>query len=116
MDTGHLIIAGLIIWFFYHVVKGYNEAGTGSNQLICPACGTQTDAAMTKTKGSTGIELILWLCFIIPGLIYSIWRMNSKYDVCPACKQPGMIPLNSPNGQRLAAHFAESPQNARQNS
>lgn len=68
---------------------------------ICPACGTQ-GWPKSKTKGSIGLEIVLWLLLIIPGLIYSVWRLTSKYQACPACEQPGMIPLDSPNGKQLA--------------
>jgi len=50
------------------------------------------------TKGSLLIEIILWLCLLIPGLIYSIWRMTTKYKACPACKQATLIPADSPMG------------------
>ena len=43
------------------------------------------------------------LLFILPGLIYTIWRGTSKYDVCPECNHPTMIPVDTPEGQRLLA-------------
>lgn len=100
LGIGHWIIIGLIVWGVF----GYLRRASGSDSVpsVCPACGTQGEPAR-KTRGSILIEVILWLCFIIPGLVYSIWRMGSRYEVCPACGQPGMIPINSPNGQRLAA-------------
>ena len=38
---------------------------------ICSHCG-YTGTAKKVTKGSTLMELVLWLCFIIPGLLYSM--------------------------------------------
>lgn len=49
------------------------------------------------------MELALWLLFCAPGLIYSIWRLTTKKYVCASCKNSGIIPLASPNGQRLHA-------------
>lgn len=48
----------------------------------------------TITPGSTIIELILWLCMIIPGLIYSWYRMKSKYCICPKCKSDRINLIN----------------------
>ncbi len=71
---------------------------------ICPHCGTQGEPK-TIIKGSFSIEIILWICFLLPGLIYSIWRLSSRYPGCPSCEQPGMISINSPNGRLLAKKF-----------
>lgn len=64
-------------------------------KLLCRNCGYQ-GLAKTITKGSIFIEIILWICFIIPGLIYSIWRISSRYKACPKCKAPNMVSLDSP--------------------
>lgn len=72
-------------------------------QSVCTACGF-VGKPKKITKGNVLVELILWLFFIIPGLIYSIWRLSSRYTACPNCKnQATMIPVDSPNGQRLLA-------------
>ena len=69
--------------------------------MYCPQCGTQ-GKPKTRTKGSIGIEAILWMCylfqdrFFVPGVIYSVWRMATKEKVCPKCGAPDMIPLDSP--------------------
>ena len=73
-------------------------------QNICPHCGTKADPEM-MVKGSLLIEIILWLCFIIPGLIYSLWRLSNKISVCPKCEQPGMIGADTPRGQLLVKQF-----------
>jgi len=77
---------------------------------ICIRCGFHGQP-MKVTKGSFGVELLLWLFFCLPGLIYSIWRLTSRYDACPSCLAPSsMIPANSPEGQRLLAmHQASTP-------
>lgn len=70
-----------------------------NGSLYCPACGT-TSEGQTHTRGSILIEIILWLCFLVPGIIYSIWRLTTRQKVCPACKNPGVIPINSPRARR----------------
>lgn len=56
---------------------------------------------MRAKKGSGFTEFILWLCGLLPGLIYSIWRANSEHEVCPACGSPQVIPVDSPMAQKL---------------
>jgi ribosomal protein S27AE len=64
-------------------------------EKYCPNCGTIAKPK-TLTKGSFLIEVFLWLLLIVPGLIYSLWRMTSKAKVCPGCGNPNMIPTDSP--------------------
>lgn len=55
-----------------------------SAPTVCTTCGHHGPAAV-KTRGSFLIEVVLWLCFIIPGLIYSLWRVATRGNVCSAC-------------------------------
>lgn len=64
-------------------------------EMYCLNCG-QRGYPKTFTKGSFIMELFLWLLFIIPGVIYSIWRLTTRHSGCPACQAPNMIPLDSP--------------------
>jgi hypothetical protein len=73
--------------------------------FICIKCKTQ-ERPHTKTPGSLWIEIILWLCFLIPGLIYSVWRLTSRKKVCEACESPEIIPIDSPEGIRLSRQMA----------
>jgi hypothetical protein len=61
----------------------------------CKACG-EVGPARKKTPGSIAIEIILWLFLIIPGLIYSFWRMTARRKVCRACGSTEVIPVTSP--------------------
>jgi hypothetical protein len=69
--------------------------------LVCTQCGTVGDIARS-TKGSFLIELILWLCFLIPGLIYSVWRLTTRAKVCRCCGSSTLVPVDSPVGRKLA--------------
>jgi hypothetical protein len=61
-------------------------------------------------KGSILIELLLLCFFIVPGIIYSIWRLNTRQKICPKCKNPSMIPSDSPVGAKLLqAHMDAKP-------
>jgi hypothetical protein len=73
---------------------------------ICGQCG-HYGYQQTKVKGSFLIEVVLWLCFILPGLIYSIWRAGARVQVCPSCgAENSMVPPESPVGKKLAAEFS----------
>ncbi len=52
--------------------------------VYCPNCNYE-GKAKSETPGYFLIELILWACFLLPGFIYSIWRLCSRQDVCSAC-------------------------------
>jgi hypothetical protein len=71
-----------------------------SELVVCKACGHHGKST-SATKGSFWIEVILWLCFLIPGLIYSIWRLNTRHSVCPKCGSSDIIPSDSPIGLQL---------------
>jgi hypothetical protein len=75
-----------------------------ARRFICPNCGFR-GRSRRVTKGNFLIEIILWLFFIIPGLIYSIWRLGSRYSACPSCGAPYMVPINSPRGTKLSEEF-----------
>jgi hypothetical protein len=69
-------------------------------QQVCTTCG-HIGIPKKIVKGSFGIEMILWLLFCLPGLIYTVWRLTTKADACPKCKNTTMIPIDSPMGQKL---------------
>ena len=70
--------------------------------LVCTSCGYYGKPT-AATKGSFLIEIVLWLCFIIPGLIYSLWRVSSRQQVCPKCHNSTLIPADSPMAKKALA-------------
>lgn len=71
-----------------------------SKTLVCPQCG-YIGNSKSAIKGSGGVELLLWLFFIIPGLIYSVWRSSSRHPVCPKCGNDNMIPSDTPRAKKI---------------
>ena len=69
-------------------------------KYICEKCYDMNNG-IKHTKGSFFIEIVLWLCFFVPGVIYSIWRLSTRGKVCKICKEMGLIPLNTPRGKML---------------
>jgi hypothetical protein len=52
--------------------------------MMCRSCGTVAEPKTLK-KGTSSLEVLLWLCFLLPGIAYSMWRWNTRHNVCPAC-------------------------------
>ena len=93
-------LSGLAAFVMAALVIGLIMAIKGSGRssgpvMYCTACGTE-GRGKTKTRGSLLIEVVLWICFLVPGLIYSLWRHSSKHKVCGACGAAALVPLNSP--------------------
>ena len=57
-------------------------------KYICEKCYDMNNG-IKHTKGSFFIEIVLWLCFFVPGVIYSIWRLSTRGKVCKICKEMG---------------------------
>jgi hypothetical protein len=103
---GVVILFAIVAWVGKIVLGWVRPTGsvTASGPLICAACGSR-GTPKTQTKGSIWLEIALWICFLVPGLIYSIWRLTTRQQVCAECGTPGMISVNSPRGRHLAAQF-----------
>lgn len=72
----------------------------GIPKYVCAGCHYKGKPIRLK-EGSAKLEIILWICGIIPGLIYSIICYKNGIDICPSCKTPSMISVKGPHGQRL---------------
>lgn len=73
--------------------------------VVCTNCGSE-GTPKTVTPGSVFIELVLWLCFLIPGIIYSLWRLNKRHAVCSVCGSAAVVPANSEAATRIKKKFA----------
>ncbi len=76
------------------------------DQYICTVCG-HVGYPVKRSRGSFLVEIALWLCFGLPGLIYTLWRLTSKYDACPKCGNPSMIPIDTPMGKKLLENLSD---------
>lgn len=73
------------------------------DNLLCTHCG-HVGIPDRHTPGSGWIELVLWLCVLVPGLIYSIWRRSASRPVCERCGSAVLLPLESPVARTFAAN------------
>ena len=67
---------------------------------MCARCGNLIKP-IKQAKGNILTELVLWLFFLLPGLIYSLWRMTNNELTCPACKSIELVPADSPKGKEM---------------
>lgn len=79
------------------------------SQMVCTTCHT-VGQTKTQVKGSIFTEIILWCFFLVPGIIYSIWRLSSKQTVCGACGSTALVPTSSSVGKKLTADYKEGEQ------
>jgi hypothetical protein len=83
----------------------HQKANRPEGSHICSACGSRS-MPIRPNKGHGLIELVLWLCLFIPGLIYSIWRRSGLSNRCGSCGSGDVIPVDSPRGQKLLQEYA----------
>ena len=104
MDIAPLLLLVFFVWLAWLLLRAKQ-----GNPMVCPNCG-HYGPTQTKTRGSLLIEIILWICFIIPGLIYSIWRHTSRKQVCSACGNESLVPADTPVGRKLLAQHSQRPE------
>lgn len=75
-----------------------------AKDMVCVNCGYR-GKPKTVTKGSILIEIVLWLALIVPGIIYSLWRLTTRHSACPQCAAANMVPAGSPRGRKLIEEF-----------
>lgn len=75
-------------------------------EMICRNCGTVGEPG-SVTPGSFALEVVLWLCFLLPGILYSIWRIVMRKKVCRGCGSPDLVPIDSPIGKKLHKEMAQ---------
>lgn len=73
---------------------------TGMSKYYCNSCQNYSPTALMKGNG--WIEFVLYFVYLVPGIIYSIWRRNGPPNVCPLCKAPGLVPAAAAKGQGTA--------------
>jgi cytochrome c-type biogenesis protein CcmH/NrfF len=113
-----LISIGIVLWLGYRKPKPRPQQSlvlAAPSQVIyakfCTVCG-HVGFPIFQQKGSSGIEILLWLTFIVPGIIYSVWRSSTKQWVCGSCGNAAVIPLDSPIAKRIRATLDKEVKNA----
>jgi hypothetical protein len=81
------------------------QAAEWAKRRICQECG-DIGIPEKHMPGSLLLQIVLFLFWLLPGIIYTIYRIAATKTICPSCKttEP-MLPLNSPRGKKLFAEF-----------
>ena|SRR5260370_29013128 len=94
-----VLLLGIVIYVAIHAYRAYSRPSKDS--FVCVRCHSIV-TPKKRAQGSGGVEFILWLFLIIPGLIYTIWRGSKDIYSCPVCSAENPIPINTPAGRALA--------------
>jgi len=73
-------------------------------KIICRDCG-ENEQAKIITKGNIIIEILLYLFYLVPGIIYTLWRVSNRYPACPNCESKRIVLLESKAGKKLYKEF-----------
>jgi len=52
--------------------------------ISCPVCGN-VDLPVQRRRGSRALHAFLYLCWIIPGFVYGLWRDRQRVLRCRKC-------------------------------
>jgi hypothetical protein len=68
---------------------------------VCLDCNSYTSDPDIGMPGSIILEVALYFCYIVPGIIYSIWRRTQHVRICKMCQKNKLIEIMSPEGRVL---------------
>lgn len=71
---------------------------------ICKSCGTRGEANR-YTQGNILIAILLCLYSYILAIIYAVWMLSTRYDVCRDCGSRKLISPYSPIGKKMVKEF-----------
>lgn len=91
----HWLVFAFVVAVVFVCLRGLGSGLLQGKPKFCTTCGHE-GGTETKTRGHIAIEIILWLLLIVPGLIYSVWRMSSRHQVCASCGAATLVPPDSP--------------------
>ena len=57
----------------------------------CAACG-HVGRPIKVPRGSSELEVLSWLCFVVPGIFYTMWRRKGA-EACAMCGRNRLNPL-----------------------
>lgn len=74
---------------------------------LCTQCLNQVQPKKV-VRGYFVIEIILYLAMILPGIIYTLWRlMGGREKTCPKCGGHGFVPVDSPAASAILSRMPE---------
>lgn len=96
-----LVIFIAAVWLLVRYFRGkqMQKLPVGDYKMYCTTCGISSVPERPK-KGHWLIELVLYFFYIVPGIVYSVWRRSGLKNRCPNCGAETMIPLTSPKARK----------------
>ncbi|MDE2173260.1 MAG: hypothetical protein KGJ31_01490 [Patescibacteria group bacterium] len=82
--------------------------------MVCTNCG-HVGSPKKEIPGSIWITLILLCFYILPGIIYEIWRNNGTKKICTLCGSANLVPIDSPNAIKILESQGETPASVKAN-
>ncbi len=76
-----------------HAFRPVQHQQMNQARYYCNSCQNYSSTALMR--GSGWIELACYLIFFWPGILYSIWRRQGTPNVCPLCRQEGLVPAQA---------------------
>lgn len=82
---GWVVAAILFNWFaVFMLVSSSYRYGEWSPRVACRVCGSLESPKVTKPGGDR-LQILLLCCFVVPGIVYAIWRKSGEKLVCNLC-------------------------------
>lgn len=100
--VGGTISLGFIVGIPYLLIRWLREQDAPGDLVYCTICGAWGQDRRIMS-GSVGMELFMWVLLLVPGLLYSIWRLSTAYRGCTTCGAAQIVPPNSPIAIRAQA-------------
>lgn len=95
-NIGPIIVCWALLIGGFVMVQRSNY---GKRRVVCTQCST-VSMTRRRPRGSGAVELVLWCCLVVPGLLYSVWRRAQTEYRCPVCHAPA-IDAETPRGRAL---------------
>lgn len=103
----HWLIVGAMAYVLWRALSSIFGKGTGP-AMVCTTCGHH-GPTVSRTRGSLLLEVVLWIMLIVPGVIYSVWRLTTRRPACSKCGGSTLVPADTPVGKQLLAGQANAP-------
>jgi hypothetical protein len=59
--------------------------------------------------GTFGVEVVLWVLLVVPGVVYTIWRLSSRYEGCAKCGSKRIVPAGENMAQTAIGRMTPTP-------
>jgi ribosomal protein L40E len=95
-----LLVLFLIGFLLYRIGQGTLADSSMDEEMVCRRC-ESVGHPDTELPGNTAFGCALLFFFIVPGILYAIWRRTNEKKVCRSCGSEDLVPTHSPAGERI---------------